>query len=210
MEYKGFGLGSMHMNLGNWQEAGAVVHAALEEKVTFLKSFRDNSDSPAAEVRAFLVLAAWLLHAHESGLLEHSDGPFTAALTNAGIAHDGSHVDVDEAAGRSWSAEAHGGQIQMAKDNLQYDLAGFPAFAPNFSAVAVQRRAFCRMEVPGLGPLRRQREDTRKAACTFWYGNGGIQARTVWIVPAAVAGWLRHWAQTCSEDFKSASKATLS
>lgn len=92
----------------------------------------------------------------------------------------------------------------MAKDNLQYDLTGFPAFAPNFSAVAVQRRAFCRMEVPGLGPLRRQREDTRKAACPFWYGNGGIQARTVWIVPTAIAGWLRHELSDLFEGFQKA------
>lgn len=48
------------------------------------------------------------------------------------------------------------------------------------------------MEVPGLGPFRRQREDTWKAAFSFGYGNGGTQARVIWSMPAAVAGGMRH------------------
>ncbi len=38
MEYKGLGLGSMHMNLGNVEDCATVVHTALEENVTFLNT----------------------------------------------------------------------------------------------------------------------------------------------------------------------------
>ena len=63
------------------------------------KSFRNNSDSPAAEVCAFLVLAAWLLHAHEPGFPEQSDRSFTAALADAGILHFDSRPAVRRATG---------------------------------------------------------------------------------------------------------------
>lgn len=58
------------------------------------------------------------------------------------------------------------------------------------------------MEVPDLGPLRRQRENARKAAFSFGYGNVGTQARMVWSMPAAVAVRTRHWRLDLFQGFQ--------
>lgn len=95
----------------------------------FKQRRRDDPDSPAAEVRAFLILPTWLFHAHESGFFEQRYSPLATALPHAGIPDDGAHVDINKTVGRCGRAQTHGSKVQMPEDDLQHYLAGLPPFA---------------------------------------------------------------------------------
>jgi hypothetical protein len=122
----------------------------------FEKSFCDYADGPAADVSTFLVTHAGLLHPHEACLFEKSDGALAAALTDAGITHDGTHVDVNETIGQGGRTQAHRCQVKMSQDGFQNDLTGFPALAPGLpTRVTLQWWTFLGVEVPSLGAFRR-------------------------------------------------------
>lgn len=103
-----------------------VQHGAKPQPLK--QRIRHHADGPAAEVVAFFVLGARLRHLHESRFLEQGNGPLDSALADAGIPHDGAHVDVDKSAGGRGNAQAHGSKVKVAQNRFQHDLTGLTAF----------------------------------------------------------------------------------
>lgn len=68
-----------------------VQHGAKAQP--FKQRLCHHSDGPAAVILALVILHTGLGHFHESGFFEDGDRPLTTALTDAGIPHDGAHIN---------------------------------------------------------------------------------------------------------------------
>jgi hypothetical protein len=147
-----------------------------------------NSNGPEAEIFAFTVLAARLLDGNETGLLQLTDGPFTAALTQAALPNDGLHVNINKPLGRGGSTHTQRSQIKAAEKDFQNDLAGLPALAPGLAlGIGLERWAGCGMKEPLLGSFSGQSEDAGQAAQPLFNGHRRTQMRLFGVVAAAVA-----------------------
>ena len=137
-----------------------VQHGAKAQP--FKQRLCHHSDGPAAVILALVILHTGLGHFHESGFFEDGDRPLTTALTDAGIPHDGAHINVDKAAGERRSAQTHRSKVKVGQDCFQDDLTGLTAFRAGTSVrVRLQGRAFLWMVEPCLCPLCGQRQNTR-------------------------------------------------